>query len=76
MQDFRVWLAQARITDTPQGDLIADMRDDLKIPNSFADIEELRSYLRSRGTRHGTMAAVASVWRLYRRWQVKQAHTS
>jgi hypothetical protein len=43
------WLAKARISDDPEGDLIADMRGDPSIPPLFGSADEMRGYIRSKG---------------------------
>ena len=64
----REWLSRSRVTDTPEGDLIADMRADKDIPRLFSNIDEMRSYLLSKGAGHGALSAVPAVWRRYRSW--------
>lgn len=68
MTPVQHWLAAARATDDPAGDLIGDMRGDLTIPHLFASIEDMRGYLRCRGACVEALAAVPTVWRRYRRW--------
>jgi hypothetical protein len=47
---FRKWLAQARIPDTPTGDLIADFRRaESQLPADFCDAEAMRAFLRTKG---------------------------
>ena len=43
------WLVQARVTDTPYGDMVADMRRCTDLPPLFHSLAELRFYLRSKG---------------------------
>jgi hypothetical protein len=62
------WLAAARSTNDPAGDLIADMRRESDVPPLFANIREMRSYLRKKGACAEAMAAVSIVWRRYRNW--------
>ena len=66
------WLACARLTDDPEGDLIADMRGELRrgveLPALFANKAELHSYLISRSACQGALNAVPGVWRRYRQW--------
>jgi hypothetical protein len=64
----KVWLARERITDNTEGDLIADMRNDIDLPSLFPNIAAMREYLRSRGACPEALAAVPRVWRRYRRW--------
>ena len=64
----RVWLEAARITCDPQGDVIADMRDDPDVPALFVNIKEMRHYLHSKGARPEALAAVPGVWRRYTSW--------
>jgi len=61
MSATKEWLATARVTDTPAGDLIADMKSDPPLPDLFRDIEQMRSYLRSRGACWEAVAAVPAV---------------
>jgi hypothetical protein len=63
----RQWLARARITDNPEGDLIADMRADPDIPPLFHNIDEMRGYLARKGACIPAMEAVRKVWPRYRR---------
>ncbi len=66
------WLALARATDDPEGDLIADMRAELRrgadLPAVFSNKAEMLNYLRSRGACREALAAVPGVWRRYRNW--------
>jgi hypothetical protein len=63
------WLAVARITNDPEGDLIADMRTDRDIPGLFGNLKAMHDYVsfKSRGDPK-ILAAVPGVWRRYRRW--------
>ena len=67
-----VWLTRSRITDTPVGDLIADMRGELcrgiEPPRLFANCEEMRRYVRGRGACPEALAAVPGMWRRYCAW--------
>lgn len=73
------WLSRARITDDPEGDLIADMRAELRrgadIPGLFPNVAAMRAYLRSRGACPEALAAVPGVWRRYRKWLDRHALT-
>jgi hypothetical protein len=63
------WLRRARVTDGPEGDLIADMRSDAAVPGLFPNIGAMREYLQSRhACRREAIAAVPAVWRRYSRW--------
>jgi hypothetical protein len=66
------WLAHARITNDPEGDLVADMRRELRrgadMPPVFHNRQELRSYLHSKGACAEALAVVPGVWRRYRAW--------
>jgi hypothetical protein len=42
------WLAKARATDDPAGDLITDMRRESDWPGLFKSLEHMRAYFRSR----------------------------
>lgn len=67
-----VWLTRAHVTDDPEGDLIADMRAELRrgaeVPALFPNMVSMQDYLRSRGACPEALAAVPGVWRRYRRW--------
>jgi hypothetical protein len=63
------WLAHARITDDPAGDLIADMRREQEtMPSLFKNIREMRAYLVSRRACPEALEAVSTVWRRYSSW--------
>jgi hypothetical protein len=62
------WLAAARNTDDPAGDLIADMRRDPALPGLFSNVGEMRSYLQRKGACAEALAALPVVWRRYRHW--------
>lgn len=62
------WLAASRITNTPAGDMIADMRRDPDIPPLFHSAEEMRSYLSLKGACREALATVPAAWVRYRRW--------
>jgi hypothetical protein len=62
------WLAKARITGDPAGDLIADMRRDANLPRLFGNIHEMRRYLQGRGACPEAIQTVPAVWRRYRSW--------
>lgn len=65
----KAWLANARITDDPVGDVIADLKRDPNVPRLFHNAEEMRNYIRSRQGCREAIAAVSAVWKRYRRWQ-------
>jgi hypothetical protein len=67
------WLKSARITDNPEGDLIADMRREFRhhperFPRLFANIGEMRSHLKWQGACREAMQAAPGVWRRYKTW--------
>lgn len=64
----KAWLAVAKRSDDPEGDLIADMARDPNIPILFHNIESMRAYLHDKGACREAIAAVPRVWRRYRRW--------
>jgi hypothetical protein len=64
----KAFLAKTRVTDTPAGDLIADMRADPDIPELFKSLDAMKDYFRSRGACREAMAEVPGVWRRYRAW--------
>jgi hypothetical protein len=61
------WLLRMRVTDTPEGDLIADMRDARDLPQHFDSIDAMRGYLWSKHACWEALAAVPAVWRRYKR---------
>lgn len=67
------WLAAARITDDRAGDLIGDLRLDLRdrpdeFPRLFGNIRGMRAHLARRMASPEALAAVPAVWRRYRSW--------
>ncbi len=66
------WLSRARATDDPEGDLIGDMRAELRrgvdLPALFPNKAAMFDYLRSRGACREALGAVPGVWRRYRNW--------
>jgi hypothetical protein len=64
-----IWVKRARITKSPAGDLIADMREDKDLPDVFANIGAMRAYLRAHNACSEALAAVPIVWRRYKHWQ-------
>ena len=66
------WLMSSRITDTPEGDLIADMKAEWRrgaeMPDLFSNIEDMRGYLRRHGPCPEALAVVPGVWRRYCNW--------
>jgi phytoene dehydrogenase-like protein len=42
---FAEWLKCARVTDDPEGDLVADMRRDPDRPRTFTSLKALRGYI-------------------------------
>jgi hypothetical protein len=73
------WLSRARATDDPEGDLIADMRSELRrgvdVPALFPNMASMRHYLRDRGACPEALAAVPGVWRRYRSWVDRNCRT-
>ena len=72
MSAMRNWLARARVTDTACGDLIADMRRDLDIPDAFRSLKELRCYLQAQDACPAALALAPQVWRRYRHWLARR----
>jgi hypothetical protein len=64
---FSRWLAGARITDDPVGDLIGDMKVDGRLPKAFASCDELRSYFSLRGACAAALRQASPAWRRYQR---------
>jgi hypothetical protein len=69
----KAWLAEAKVTDNPVGDLIADMRRDAdpKLPEDFPSVSHLKSYLYLRGACREALAVARTAWRRYRAWRDK-----
>jgi hypothetical protein len=65
----KLWVQSARVTGSPEGDLVADMRGDSGLPELFPNIGAMRRYLENKGACQEALAAVPGVWRRYRRWQ-------
>ena len=68
---IKQWLASARVTDNPVGDLIVDMRTEKDLPNRFRNIGEMRGFLRRKGACREALATVPAAWRRYSRWQAR-----
>jgi hypothetical protein len=71
------WLVRARITDDPEGDLIDDMRSELRrhiLPGSFSTENDLRGYLAGRGACREALAAVPGVGRRYCRYRWRRRY--
>lgn len=64
----QAFLAKARSTNDPVGDLISDMRSDADVPPLFKNIGAVRSYLLMKGASREAIAAVPVFWRRYRGW--------
>jgi hypothetical protein len=64
----KAWLAKARITNNPEGDLIADMRRDPDIPRLFRSRAEMRDYIKGKGACREALLVVTKVWLRYRRF--------
>jgi uncharacterized protein YozE (UPF0346 family) len=65
---FNTWLATARATDDPEGDVIEDARGDPTFPATITDMEALHGYLAFKGACPEALAIVPQVWRRYARW--------
>ena len=65
---FAEWLARARVSRGPAGDLVGDLLADGRRPE-FRDLEHLLSYLRSRRACSSAVKAAPSVWARYRGWR-------
>src|SRR6187455_147076 len=70
---FKDFVRHARVTHNPAGDLIADMKADRELPDTFAGRERLETYLVLRGACDDAMALVPQVWRRYRSWLARNA---
>jgi hypothetical protein len=67
------WLKAARVTDTPEGDLIADTQFDFKMhaeqfPALFSNRAQMRDFLKDRRACKEALQAIPGVWRRYRNW--------
>jgi hypothetical protein len=73
MATFKQWLARARITDDPEGDLVSDLRREQrigKLPDSaLVSPRAMQGYIRLRGGCDGAIEAVPGVWRRFRNWR-------
>ena len=71
-RSFRQWLHDARITNDAAGDLIKDLRSDLRTdPDEFPrprTVSGLTRYLAQQGCCDGAIAAAPVVWGRYRQW--------
>jgi hypothetical protein len=82
MTTFTAWVLHAKITDDPEGDLIKDMRWDLRehpdtFPPMFPDMDSLQGYLRwKRNACQAALDTVPGVWRRYQRWVVRNGSNS
>jgi hypothetical protein len=65
-RNFREWLARARLTRDPEGDLVGDMRTDSRLPK-FRDLDQMLTYLKTRDACYGALRAAPRVWRRYKR---------
>ncbi len=70
---FRRFVTQAHVTHNPAGDLIADMKADRQLPDTFASRERLETHLALRGACSEAMDVVPKVWRRYRSWLARNA---
>lgn len=72
---FSTWLASARITDDPEGDLIEDLRADRRLNGRLPPIRtlaDLSGHLRNRSACREAIEAVPDVWDRYVRWLCRQ----
>src|SRR5262245_21140665 len=69
--NFRQWAIQARMTDTPVGDLIGDYREDGEAPDDFESLDRLRLYLHMKNACPGAIEAAAGAWKRYQGWRRK-----
>jgi hypothetical protein len=69
---MRRWLAVRRVTDDAAGDLIADLKRDMRSnPDEFPrllTIRTMRAHLLSRDACIGALEAAPTVWRRYQQW--------
>jgi hypothetical protein len=64
---FREWIKRSHAHDTPYGDFIADARRDPRMPDDFASLEDLRSYVRrSPGARRAAVEQAIKAWRRFK----------
>ena len=72
------WLAQTRVTDNPEGDLVAEMRRkwrDGEMPDTFPNIAAMRTCV-LRFKHYGAVLVVPGVWRRYCKWRDRQGAVS
>src|SRR3954471_20756452 len=65
---FKDWLARARLSEGPAGDLIRDLQQDPDLPELFRSLEHMRVYLRLRNACPEAVAVAPVVWGRYRNW--------
>ncbi len=63
---FRDWIQALKITDTPRGDFIGDVRRDASFPDP-ASLAELLGYLARRGACDEAHRAARALWRQFER---------
>jgi DNA primase large subunit len=68
IRTFRQWANQAKITDDPVGDFIADFNADKKAPYDYESLDRLRLYLEVKGACPEAIAAARRAWKRYQRW--------
>jgi len=74
MTTFTDWLASAKRTNDPEGDLVADMRRDRDRPPTFQSITAMRDYVRVKsGGDRAVLAAVPGAWRRYKLWLARHS---
>jgi hypothetical protein len=64
---FHEWLARRRVTDSPRGLLIADIRDDRSFPEDIASIYQLLGHLVRQRACPGATSAARALWAQYAR---------
>jgi hypothetical protein len=65
---FTVWVKSvAQATDNAAGDLVKDMRQDLRLP-LFETVQHMRRYLKAHNACEGAIGAADTVWRRFKAW--------
>lgn len=65
---FRSYIAQQAVSDTPEGDFVADAKGDRDLPDP-ENWDQLEDYLRLRGASREGINAAKTVWGQYAEWK-------
>jgi hypothetical protein len=72
---FKAWLMERRVTDTPRGDFILDMRTDARFPEGRS-WDEIRQHLLLRGACPEAVKVARRLWREFDKVRAKEAEDS